>query len=146
MKKKKIGVLQLSKEKATMDGFHSSSSRYSSSQFVNFCHCGTRSPMRTSWTTANPGRHFFGCGMYDVLFFSFSPFVYLLSNLQLYLYFFKKMGVVCTSVGMTHLQMRGTRILLIGFCSRIKSLRVKCKPTKKGQNGLFGVCQHAGLL
>ncbi|XP_062173577.1 uncharacterized protein LOC133879042 [Alnus glutinosa] len=29
------------------------------------CKCGLRSPLRTSWTTVNPGRRFFGCSMYD---------------------------------------------------------------------------------
>ena len=71
---------RLSTEKKTMDGSYSSSFRYSSFRFLDFCHCGTRSPMRISWTTVNPGWHFFGCRMYEV-FFSFFSFVYLLSNL-----------------------------------------------------------------
>ena len=58
----------LSTEKETMDGSYSSSSRYSFSRFFDFCHCGTRSPIRTSWTTANPGQRLFGCGMYEVFF------------------------------------------------------------------------------
>lgn len=29
------------------------------------CYCGLRSPLRTSMTTANPGRRFYGCARYD---------------------------------------------------------------------------------
>ncbi|KAL4278383.1 hypothetical protein GQ457_03G018850 [Hibiscus cannabinus] len=26
-----------------------------------FCHCGCRAELKTSWTSTNPGRRFFGC-------------------------------------------------------------------------------------
>ncbi|KAI5421893.1 hypothetical protein KIW84_045370, partial [Lathyrus oleraceus] len=28
------------------------------------CKCGLPSPLTTEWNDLNPGRHFFGCGMY----------------------------------------------------------------------------------
>ncbi|CAL1407992.1 unnamed protein product [Linum trigynum] len=29
-----------------------------------FCHCGDPASLKTSWTDANPGRRFFGCGKF----------------------------------------------------------------------------------
>ncbi|XP_057425474.1 uncharacterized protein LOC130718863 [Lotus japonicus] len=29
------------------------------------CDCGVVSPLRTSWTRENPGRRFYGCGLYQ---------------------------------------------------------------------------------
>ncbi|XP_058725331.1 uncharacterized protein LOC131596624 [Vicia villosa] len=37
-----------------------------SCQFRSECRCGLEAPLMTSWTDLNPGRHFFGCGMYKV--------------------------------------------------------------------------------
>ncbi|XP_058733936.1 uncharacterized protein LOC131605617 [Vicia villosa] len=30
------------------------------------CHCGLDAPLMTSWTDTNPGRRFYGCGMYKL--------------------------------------------------------------------------------
>ncbi|XP_058734393.1 uncharacterized protein LOC131606133 [Vicia villosa] len=30
------------------------------------CYCGFDSPLSTSWTTQNPGRRFYGCGLYKL--------------------------------------------------------------------------------
>ncbi|XP_062145629.1 uncharacterized protein LOC133853649 [Alnus glutinosa] len=54
-------------------GFQSLSRSSSSMSFVKVdlgvdaptCKCGLQCPLRTSWTTANPRRRFFGCSMYD---------------------------------------------------------------------------------
>ncbi|XP_058751201.1 uncharacterized protein LOC131624270 [Vicia villosa] len=37
-----------------------------SCQFRSQCRCGLEAPLMTSWTDSNPGKHFFGCGMYKV--------------------------------------------------------------------------------
>ncbi|XP_058779432.1 uncharacterized protein LOC131653335 [Vicia villosa] len=34
--------------------------------FRNECHCGLDAPLMTAWTDSNPGRRFYGCGMYKI--------------------------------------------------------------------------------
>jgi len=46
-------------------GSKSSSSSASSWKRPQFkCRCGVDSPLCTAWTVENPGRRFFGCGLY----------------------------------------------------------------------------------
>ncbi|XP_058768557.1 uncharacterized protein At4g04775-like [Vicia villosa] len=42
------------------------SSRTKSSSIHGECRCGLDAPLMTSWTDANPGRRFYGCGMYKI--------------------------------------------------------------------------------
>ncbi|XP_058783009.1 uncharacterized protein LOC131657635 [Vicia villosa] len=37
-----------------------------SCEFRSQYRCGLEAPLMTSWTDSNPGRRFFGCGMYKV--------------------------------------------------------------------------------
>ncbi|XP_058784700.1 uncharacterized protein LOC131659541 [Vicia villosa] len=39
---------------------------YKSHRMRQECHCGLDAPLMTVWTDTNPGRRFFGCGMYKV--------------------------------------------------------------------------------
>ncbi|XP_058725508.1 uncharacterized protein LOC131596784 [Vicia villosa] len=47
---------------------HGSISRSSTKQryYAGECKCGLDAPLMTSWTDANPGRRFYGCGMYKL--------------------------------------------------------------------------------
>ncbi|CAL5213710.1 unnamed protein product [Lathyrus oleraceus] len=45
-------------------GFSHGSRSSSRSRYV--CKCGLDAPLMTTWTDANPGRRFYGCGMYKV--------------------------------------------------------------------------------
>ncbi|XP_050888518.1 uncharacterized protein LOC127093618 [Lathyrus oleraceus] len=38
----------------------------SSSRSRYVCKCGLDAPLMTAWRNANPGRHFYGCGMYKL--------------------------------------------------------------------------------
>ena len=42
----------------------SSSSYTSEAQSRVFCLCNIETPLVTSWTKENPGRRFYGCGLY----------------------------------------------------------------------------------
>ncbi|CAI8601104.1 unnamed protein product [Vicia faba] len=39
---------------------------YRNHSVIHECHCGIDAPLMTAWTDSNPGRRFFGCGMYKV--------------------------------------------------------------------------------
>ncbi|CAI8595996.1 unnamed protein product [Vicia faba] len=39
---------------------------YRNRSVIHECHCGIDAPLMTAWTDSNPGRRFFGCGMYKV--------------------------------------------------------------------------------
>ncbi|XP_058773526.1 uncharacterized protein LOC131647679 [Vicia villosa] len=43
-----------------------SSASYKNRSVRNECYCGIDAPLMTSWTDSNPGRRFFGCGMYKI--------------------------------------------------------------------------------
>ncbi|CAL5198568.1 unnamed protein product [Lathyrus oleraceus] len=45
-------------------GFSHGSRSSSRSRYV--CKCGLDAPLMKAWTNANPGRRFYGCGMYKV--------------------------------------------------------------------------------
>ncbi|XP_058763747.1 uncharacterized protein LOC131637175 [Vicia villosa] len=42
------------------------SNRSKASSVHGECRCGLDAPLMTSWTDANPGRRFYGCGMYKI--------------------------------------------------------------------------------
>ena len=44
----------------------SSSSYTSEARSRVFCPCNIEAPLVTSWTEENPGRRFYGCGLYKV--------------------------------------------------------------------------------
>ncbi|XP_058742591.1 uncharacterized protein LOC131615106 [Vicia villosa] len=43
-----------------------SSVSYRNHSLRNECYCGINAPLMTVWTDSNPGRCFFGCGMYKI--------------------------------------------------------------------------------
>ncbi|XP_058773634.1 uncharacterized protein LOC131647826 [Vicia villosa] len=47
-----------------MSRFFQGSNRRKSPFIRDECRCGLEAPLMTAWTYANPGRHFYGCGMY----------------------------------------------------------------------------------
>ncbi|CAL5205904.1 unnamed protein product [Lathyrus oleraceus] len=50
----------------------------SSSRSRYVCKCGLDAPLMTTWRNANPGRRFYGCGMYKVQGFKkYNHFVWL---------------------------------------------------------------------
>ncbi|XP_058784860.1 uncharacterized protein LOC131659725 [Vicia villosa] len=49
-----------------MSRFSQGSNRSKSSFIRDECRCGLDAPLMTAWTDANPGRRFYGCGMYKI--------------------------------------------------------------------------------
>ncbi|XP_058776614.1 uncharacterized protein At4g04775-like [Vicia villosa] len=49
-----------------MSHYSEASSRTKSPSVHGECRCGLDAPLMTSWTDSNPGRRFYGCGMYKI--------------------------------------------------------------------------------
>ncbi|XP_058784024.1 uncharacterized protein At4g04775-like [Vicia villosa] len=49
-----------------MSRYSEASSRTKSPSVHGECRCGLDAPLMTSWTDSNPGRRFYGCGMYKI--------------------------------------------------------------------------------
>ncbi|XP_058733768.1 uncharacterized protein At4g04775-like [Vicia villosa] len=50
----------------SMSHYSEASSRTKSPSVHGECRCGLDAPLMTSWTDSNPGRRFYGCGMYKI--------------------------------------------------------------------------------